>query len=64
MAQDLETIQELVRLEKIIQLKERYRTLSRIHEFFPSKGSQHRVCMYVNVEMDKAIEDLEELQKQ
>jgi len=63
MEEPTETIKELVRLEKIIQLKERYRTLSQIHEFFPRKGSNHRAYLYVNREMDTTIEELETLEK-
>ena len=57
----MEGIETLERTNKIIQLKERYKTLSEIHELFPRKGSNHRVFRHVDREMSKAIEELEEI---
>ena len=56
------SLTKAIRLNKIIELKERYRTLSEICEFFPRKGSNHKAYVYANKEMVATINELETLE--
>jgi hypothetical protein len=48
--------------ETIIQLKERYRTLSEMTELFPRKGSNHKIYKHIDKEMRIVIYKLDSLE--
>lgn len=43
--------------ERKIKFQERYRTLSELTEYFP-KNSVHKAFKKINLEMDKALDEL------
>jgi hypothetical protein len=52
----------IIQHTKVLILREKYRTLSEVCELFP-KDSAHRAYLYMQIKMEKILEELERMQK-